>query len=101
MEDPLQVASLAAQQGEGEDNHHHICHCEEGVACHIGHSLETLEGDSHEDMQPGPQSRSSQTETRNGEVEVEARAFCSRLHRPCEPGAVHNRGSLAEETQAF
>jgi hypothetical protein len=99
MEDPLRVASLAAQQGE-EDNHH-ICHCEEGVACHIGHSLETPEGDSHENMQLGPQSRSSQSETRNGEVEVEAHAFCNHLHRPCEPGAAHNRGSLAEEIQAF
>lgn len=99
-EDPLQVASLAAQQGEGEDNHH-IGHCEEGVACHIGRSLETPEGDSHENMQLGPQSRSSQSETRNGEVEVEAHAFCNHLRHPCEPGAVHNRGSLAEETQAF
>ncbi len=52
-EDPLQAASLVAQQGEGEDNHH-IYQWEEGVACHIDHSLETLEEDSHENMQLGP-----------------------------------------------
>ena len=32
---------------------------------------------------------------------MEAHAFCNHLFRPCEPGAVDNRGSLAEETQAF
>ena len=52
-------------------------------------------------MQLGPQNRSSQSETHNGEVEVEAHAFCNHLSRLCEPGAVDNRGSLAEETQAF
>ena len=99
MVDPLQVASLAVQQGEGEDNHH-ICHCEEEVAYHIDRSLETREGDSHENMQLGPQNRSSQSETHNGEVEVEARAFCNHLHHPCEPGVGDIRDSLAEETQA-
>jgi hypothetical protein len=100
-EDPLQVASLVAQQGEGEgEGSHHIFQWEE-VACHIDHSLETPEGDSHENMQLGPQSRSSQSETRNGEVDVEAHAFCNHPFRPCEPEAVDNRGSLAEETQAF
>lgn len=99
MEDPLQAASLVAQPGEGEGNHH-IFQWEE-VACHIDHSLETPEGDSHENMQLGPQSRSSQSETRNGEVDVEAHAFYNHLFRPCEPGAVDNHGSLAEETQAF
>jgi hypothetical protein len=98
-EHPLQAASLVAQQGEGEGNHH-IFQREE-VACHIDHSLETPEGDSHENMQLGPQSRNSQSETHNGEVDVEAHAFCSRLFRLCEPEAVDNHGSLAEETQAF
>jgi hypothetical protein len=100
-EDPLQAASLVAQQGEGEGSHH-IFQWEE-VACHIDHSLETPEEDSHENMQLGPQSRSSQSETRNGEVDVdvEAHAFCNHLFRPCEPEAVDSRGSLAEETQAF
>jgi hypothetical protein len=73
----------------------------EGVVCHIDHSLETPEGDSHENMQLGPQSRNNQSGTRNGEVDVEAHAFCNRLSRPCEPEAVDNRGSLVEETQAF
>ena len=95
-EDLLQAASLVAQQGEGEGNHR-IFQWE--VACHIDHSLETPEGDSHENM--GPQSRSNQSETRNGEVEVGAHAFCNHLFRPCEPGAADNRGTLAGETQAF
>ena len=99
-EDPLQAASLVAQQGEGEGIHH-IFQWAEEVACHIDHSLEMPEGDSHENMQPGPQNRSSQSETRNGEVDVEAHAFCNHLFHPCEPGVVDNRGSLAEETQAF
>jgi hypothetical protein len=98
-EDPLQVASLVAQQGEGDGNHH-IFQWEE-VACHIDHNLETPVEDSHENMQLGPQSRSSQSETRSGEVDVEAHAFCNHLFRPCEPVVVDNRGSLAEETQAF
>ena len=97
-EDHLQAASLVAQQGEGEDNHR-IFQWE--VACHIDHSLETPEADSHENMQLGPQSRSSQNETRNGEVDAEAHAFCNHLFRPCELEAVDNRGSLAEERQAF
>jgi hypothetical protein len=99
MEDPLQAASLVAQPGEGEGNHHIFQWGE--VACHIDHSLETPEGGSHENMQLGPQSRSSQSETRNGEVDVEARAFYSHLFRLCEPGAVDSRGSPAEEIQAF
>ena len=98
-EGPLQAASLVAQQGEGEGSHH-IFQWEE-VACHIDHSLEMPEGDSHENMQLGPQSRSSQSETRNGEVDVEAHAFYNHLFRPCEPEAVDNRGSLAEGRQAF
>ena len=100
MEGPLQVASLAVHQGEGEDNHH-ICRCEEGVAYHIDHSPETSEGGSHENMQLGPQSRSSQSETHIGEVEVEAHAFCNHLHHPCEPGEADIRDNLAEEIQAF
>ena len=99
-EGPLQVASLAVQQQEGEDNRH-ICRCEEGAACHIDHSLETPEGDSHDYMQLAPQSHNSQSETRNGEVAVAAHAFCNRLHRLCEPGVVDIHDSLAEETQAF
>jgi hypothetical protein len=42
-------------------------------------------------MQLGPQSRSSQSETRNGEVDVEAHAFCNHLFRPCKLGAVVSR----------
>ena len=93
------MVSWASQKGE--EGSYYICRWEEGVACHIDHSPETPEVDSPENMQLGPQCRSSQSETRNGEVDVEAHAFCNHLFRPCEPEAVDNRGSLAEETQAF
>jgi hypothetical protein len=100
MEAPLQVVSWASQQGEGQDNHH-IYHWKEGGACHIGHSLEMPEVDSHEGMRLGPQSHSSQSETRTGEVDEEAHAFCNHPHHPCEQRAEDNRGSLAEETLVF
>jgi hypothetical protein len=51
-------------------------------------------------MHLGPQSRSSQSETRNGEVE-EVHAFCNHLRRPCEPGVGGNRDSLEGERQVF
>jgi len=57
-------------------------------------------GDSHENMQLDPQSRSSQSETRNGGAE-EDHAFCNRLYRLYGPAAEDNRGSLAEGTQVF
>ena len=66
-EHPLRVVSWASRKEEA--GNYHIYRWEEGVACHIGHSLETPEVDSHENTQLGPQSRSSQIETRNGEVE--------------------------------
>ena len=45
---------------------------------------------SHENTQLGPQSRCSQIETCNGEVE-EVHTFCNHLYRPCEPAAEGNR----------
>ena len=51
-------------------------------------------------MQLGPQSRSSQSETRSGEV-AEAHAFCNRPYRPCELGAEDNRDSLEGERLVF
>lgn len=56
--------------------------------------------DRHENRQLGPQSRSSQSETRSGEVE-EAHAFCNRPYRPCELGAEDNRDSLEGERLVF
>jgi hypothetical protein len=92
------VASWASQKGE--EGNYHICRWEEGVAYHIGHSAGTPEVDSHENMQLGPQCRSSQSETRNEKVEV-VRAFCNRLHRPYEPAEEGNRDSLEGERQVF
>jgi len=93
------VVSWASQKGEEEGNYR-ICRWEEGVVCHIGHSPETPEVESHENMHLGPQSRSSQSETRNGEVE-EVHAFCNHLRRPCEPAVEGNRDSLEGERQVF
>jgi hypothetical protein len=94
------VVSWASLKAEQEGNYH-TCRWEEEPAYHIGHSLETPELDSHEDMQLGPQNRSSQSETRNGEVVVEVHAFCNRLYHPYEPGAEDNRDSLEGERRVF
>ena len=72
----------------------------EGDAFRIGHSLGTPEVDRHENMQLGPQSRSTQTETRSGEV-AGAHAFCNRLYRPSEQGAEDNRDILVGGKQVF
>jgi hypothetical protein len=74
-----------------EEGNHHIFHWKEGAAYHIDHSPETPEVDSRENMQLGPQSRSIQSETRNGEAE-EAHAFCNRPHPPYElgEGGIHD-----------
>jgi len=93
------VVSWASQREEAGRSYH-ICHWVEGGACHIGHSLGTPEVDRHENMQLGPQSRSSQSETRSGEV-AEAHAFCNRPYRPCELGAEDNRDSLEGERLVF
>jgi hypothetical protein len=92
------VVFWASQQKEGDN--YHICRWEEGVACRTGHSPETLWVDSHENMQLDPQSRSSQSEIRNGEVE-EVHAFCNRLHRPYEPAPEGNRDNLEGGRQVF
>lgn len=98
-EHPLRVVSWASQREEGGRSYH-ICHWVEGGAYRIGHSLGTPEVDMDENMQPGPQSRSSQSETRSGEV-AEAHAFCNRPYRLCEPGAEDNRDSLEGGKQVF
>ena len=56
-EHPLQVASWASQKGEEEGNY---CICRwKGVVCHIGHSPEMPEVESHENMHLDPQGHSS------------------------------------------
>ena len=82
-EHPLWVVSWASQKGEEEGNYC-ICCWEEGVVCHIGHSPKMLEVETHENMHLGPQGCSSQSETRNREVE-EVHAFCNHLRHPCKP----------------